>query len=163
QQRQRQGNEIFIVLAEHEERRPVPVPPALRIDMMRVDRMRDDPRLRHGAPEFEEAALHMVPAGDQAQAAIALAMHPFGGLARIAPKPATAMTASATPQSRQSAALGKASSGTRGPITKSVRSAAAAPIAPPTRPWRSAASCTGQARSASPAPIRCSNSTAPRC
>ncbi len=39
---------------------------------------------RHSPFEFEETARHVVPRGDEAQAAIALASHPLGGLERIA-------------------------------------------------------------------------------
>src|SRR5206468_3839022 len=39
---------------------------------------------RHGSPEFEETAPHMIPAGDEAKAAVPLLMHPIRGFPGVA-------------------------------------------------------------------------------
>ena len=55
-----------------------------RFDQFGEDRVRHDLDFRHRPLEFEQAARHVVPGGDQAQAAIALPPHPARGLLRVA-------------------------------------------------------------------------------
>src|SRR6266566_2200457 len=86
------GGEILVVFAEEQERRAMPAPPPFRIDMMGEYRVGDHRDPRHGPLEFEEAAPHMVPAGDETQAAVPLLVHPIRGFPGVAESVVGGMT-----------------------------------------------------------------------
>src|SRR5665213_2461285 len=80
--RPHQRRQILVVFADRQHRDVEPARPAVTLGARGEDRLGDDRHSGHRPLEFEETALHVIPAGHQAQAAKPLPLHPAGRFAR---------------------------------------------------------------------------------
>src|SRR5579883_180792 len=70
------GGEIFLIFGDDQRERARTRPPVAALEAVRIDGVGHDGHVRHGAAELEQAALHVIARGDEAQGVEALVLHP---------------------------------------------------------------------------------------